>query len=236
MVEAVERMDDGDESEVAQVTTEEARPYVWLFLAVLALFALQVGLDDSAFATLVQVLVGSSVLVLAARLGQVSGRWWAAVRIGVAFAVVSSVVNAIVGQVDESAGALLLVNGLVVAAAPPAMIAAIRRHQTITIQTVLAAVTVYVLLGMFFAFVYRSILAFDPDSFQTSVGSLSPAAMQYLSFVTMTTVGFGDVTPVSDLARTFVSLEALMGQVYLVTVVALVVGNLGAKRRRHLKV
>jgi hypothetical protein len=224
-----------DQHALASVSHAQARPYARLFAAVVLLFILQVGLDDSDVARFAQVIVGSSVLILAARLGQVSGRWWMAVRLGVVIAVVSSIANVLLGDIDGMAGAVLIVNGLVVAAAPPAVIRAIRRHPTVTIETVLGAVTVYVLIGLFFAFVFRSILEYDASSFQTSVGELTPAAMQYLSFVSLTTVGFGDVTPVSDLARTLVSLEALVGQVYLVTVVALVVGNIGTKRRKHLE-
>ncbi len=90
--------------------------------------------------------------------------------------------------------------------------------------------TVYVAIGLFFASLYRSFLEFNPASFVTGNGTLSPSAMQYLSFVTITTVGFGDITPVTNLARTTVALKALLGQVYLVTVVALVVGRLGSER------
>jgi hypothetical protein len=57
--------------------------------------------------------------------------------------------------------------------------------------------------------------------------------LQYFSIVTLTTVGFGDITAVSGVARTLVALEALIGQIYLVTVVAVVVGHLGVARRRE---
>jgi voltage-gated potassium channel len=145
---------------------------------------------------------------------------------------VAVIVDVLRPENDTSTGILLLVNGILVAAGPPAIFVAIRRHQAITARTLVGAVTIFVLLGLFFAFVYRALLVFDPASFQTSVGTLRPPTMQYMSFVTLTTVGFGDVTPVSDLARTIVAFEALIGQVYLVTVVALVVGNLGHRRSR----
>ena len=56
----------------------------------------------------------------------------------------------------------------------------------------------------------------------------------YFSYVTLTTTGFGDLTAESDLGRTFVVVEALFGQIYLVTIVALIVSNLrpGAARDR----
>jgi hypothetical protein len=134
------------------------------------------------------------------------------------------------GGVTDSAKGLGLVNLLLLAAGTPALIRATSRHSTINASTILGAITIYVLIGLFFAAVYRSLLIFNPDSFLASSGSLTPSAMQYLSFVTLTTVGFGDITPVTNVARTTVALEALIGQVYLVTVVAVVVGRLGHER------
>ena len=54
----------------------------------------------------------------------------------------------------------------------------------------------------------------------------------YFSFVTMTTVGYGDLTAAGDLGRMLAVTEALIGQLYLVTVVALVIGNIGQERLR----
>lgn len=206
--------------------------YLWLLGAVITLFVLQASLSDTALARAAQMVVGGAALLLAMRLAEVSRRW-RSVFVGiVALGVVAVVADVLLPASDTSTGILLLVNGVLVAAGPPAIFIAIRRHRSITAHTLVGAVTIYVLLGLFFAFVYRSLLVFDPASFQTSVGTLRPSTMQYLSFITITTVGFGDVTAVSDLARTIVACEALIGQVYLVTVVALVVGNLGQRRRR----
>lgn len=206
--------------------------YLWLLGAVIVLFVLQASLPDTAYARAAQMLVGGTALLLAVRLANVSPRW-RSVFIGVVAAGAAAVVaDVLMPESDTGTGILLLVNGLLVAAGPPAIFVAIRRHESITARTLVGAVTIYVLLGLFFAFVYRSLLVFDPGSFQTSVGTLRPSTMQYLSFITITTVGFGDVTAVSDLARTIVAFEALIGQVYLVTVVALVVGNLGQPRIR----
>ena len=52
----------------------------------------------------------------------------------------------------------------------------------------------------------------------------------YFSFVTLCTVGYGDILPVSDVARTFAVVEMLIGQIYLVTIVSLIVANLRPRR------
>jgi hypothetical protein len=53
----------------------------------------------------------------------------------------------------------------------------------------------------------------------------------YFSFVTLCTVGYGDLTPAGGIARAFAVTEMLVGQIYLVTIVSLIVSNLGARRR-----
>ena len=55
---------------------------------------------------------------------------------------------------------------------------------------------------------------------------------EYFSFITMTTVGYGDLTPATRLGQTLVTFEAVAGQVFLVTVVALTVSNLGRSTMR----
>jgi voltage-gated potassium channel Kch len=55
----------------------------------------------------------------------------------------------------------------------------------------------------------------------------------YYSFITLTTTGYGDFVPAADTTRMVAVTEALIGQVYLVTIVALLVSNIGASRRRH---
>ncbi len=205
--------------------------YVRLFVAVLTLFVLQASLPESAVATLLQVFVGGTALMLALVLADVSKRTQVIVGVLIAAALVASIVQLAVGRTDHGGGALLLINGALVAAGPPAVFMAIRQHPTVSVRTVLGSMTIYVLIGLFFAFLYRAFLSFDDSAFTTGSGALDPAAMQYFSFVTLTTVGFGDITPSSGYSRTVVALEALIGQIYLVTVVALVVGNIGRSRR-----
>lgn len=92
-------------------------------------------------------------------------------------------------------------------------------------NTVFGAVCGYFLLGLFWAFVYVGIEKIDPGTFAFSEALDSEASerlteLLYFSFVTITTLGYGDITPVGDLARALVVLEAFIGQVYLVVLVA----------------
>ncbi len=87
------------------------------------------------------------------------------------------------------------------------------------------AISVYLLLGVAFEFVYGLILAVDPTAFRGLVESGAEIGQFfYFSFVTLTTLGYGDITPASRLAGAVATLEAMIGQIYLTVLVARLVG------------
>jgi voltage-gated potassium channel Kch len=99
------------------------------------------------------------------------------------------------------------------------------------VETVMGAICIYVLIGMCFSFVYSAIGLFEGTFFvQTKHASL--ADYLYFSFVTQTTVGYGDFSAAGGLGRALAAFEAMLGQLYLVTVVAVVVSNLAGRARR----
>lgn len=146
--------------------------------------------------------------------------------------ILASVGEAINGTVDG--GATRLANALLVALAPPAIVVGVvrslRAKQAVTIEAVLGVVSVYLLLGMFFAFVYGAIDQFGESSFFAGGQPATVARCLYYSFTTVTTVGYGDLTAGTNLGHTLSVSEALFGQIYLVTVVSLIVANLGRSR------
>jgi Ion channel len=92
------------------------------------------------------------------------------------------------------------------------------RKGPITAHRIQGAVAVYLLLGLIWEFAYELILIQYPGSFQPAAlveqrGSLLPN-LTYFSFVTLTTVGYGDITPVHPMAKSLAILEALVGQLY----------------------
>jgi Ion channel len=100
----------------------------------------------------------------------------------------------------------------------------------INAQSIFGAVSIYVLLGMLFVFVYSAAAALGSGPFfaQGTDGTL--ATRVYFSYVTLATLGYGDYTAAGDFGRTVSVIEAMTGQLYLVTVIALLVGRLGARR------
>ena len=127
-----------------------------------------------------------------------------------------------------------IVNGLLVGVAPAALasglIRELRADGSVTLRTVAGVLAIYLLAGMLFSFLYSVIGAFDADAVFAGQSHATAADDLYFSFVTLATVGYGDLVPAADLTRTFAVAEMLFGQIYLVTVVALIVSNLGRRR------
>lgn len=87
------------------------------------------------------------------------------------------------------------------------------------------AISVYLLIGVCFSFVYEIVFTLNPESFKGVVeGPMRHTTFTYFSFVTMTTLGYGDITPLTKIGGTFATLEAIIGQLYLTVLVARLVG------------
>ena len=104
------------------------------------------------------------------------------------------------------------------------------RHVKVDGQTLLAALCIYLLVGILFANGYGLVGALEAGPFFTGLSDGSWTDRLYFSFTTMTTLGYGDLTAARDVGRMLAITEALLGQLYLVSVVALIVGNLGRAR------
>jgi hypothetical protein len=97
------------------------------------------------------------------------------------------------------------------------------------VQAVTGAVCVYVLIGILFVFLYGVLAALGSGDFFAQGTDGTRSLRLYFSFVTLATVGYGDYTAAGELARTLAVVEALVGQLYLVTVIAVLVSRM---RRR----
>jgi Ion channel len=100
--------------------------------------------------------------------------------------------------------------------------------RTMTVDSIFGAACGYLFLGLGWAVLYSMIEEFRPGSFAANLSLITsedpprvlPHVLTYYSFVTLTTVGYGDVTPISATTRTFAWIEAMSGQFYLAVVVA----------------
>ena|SRR5262245_9861951 len=111
------------------------------------------------------------------------------------------------------------------------------RRRTRERDAVVGALCDFLLILMVFVRVHGLIEALRPDSYRTDgppfterSDAMQLANFQYFSTITLTTVGFGDIVPVSPAARLATGLEAMVGQLYLAVVIATLVGRVAARR------
>jgi Ion channel len=148
--------------------------------------------------------------------------------------IIASVVEAANGEVD--AAATRLANALLVGLAPPMIVIGVlrslRARQAVTLEAVFGVLCVYILVGMFFGYVYGTMDHLGGNPFFAGGQPATVPNCLYFSFTSLTTVGYGDLTARTNLGHTLSASEALLGQIYLVTVVSLIVANLGRSRPR----
>lgn len=94
------------------------------------------------------------------------------------------------------------------------------KEKTITTDTIAGAICAYFLIGLMWASIFAILELLQPDSFGPANMSAESSSFRYYSFVTLTTLGYGDITPISARARSLSLLEAITGQIYLATLVA----------------
>jgi voltage-gated potassium channel len=193
--------------------------YASLLVLLLANFLLLEVIDDARWGAVGSTLLAAVALVVAisdpATGHRITRRHWLLVAACVALAPLVLLVQwtSLVGLT------YLLPVSLLVTATLPVTLRRILRQPRVTYETVLGALCTYVLLGLLFAFVY---LAVDDlaGPFFSQAGSHRQSEFLYFSFVTLTTLGFGDLSPDVGLPQALTVLEALAGQVFLVTMVA----------------
>ena len=106
------------------------------------------------------------------------------------------------------------------------------KSEDVTIEVIYAAMLVYLLMALMWSFVYILLVLINSASFNVTLSPSQDYQMRfiYYSFVTITTLGYGDITPATELASSFSILEAVVGQLYLVVVVAWLVGMHSSKK------
>jgi len=158
------------------------------------------------------------------------------VAIGFGLASAVSVVIAAVHPTPTALGIEALLAIAILGFVGAVILADIARTRTVTMDTIFGAACVYLLLGLFWGSLYRLVLWADPGAFRfpsfatTGAGLESvPGWITYFSLVTLATVGYGDVTPASPLARSLAAIEGMTGQLY----VAIMIARLVALQVKH---
>jgi hypothetical protein len=93
----------------------------------------------------------------------------------------------------------------------------------ITVNVVLGAFTGYVMIGLIGYFIFRLIFLLDPTAF--AITTNASQELIYFTFITLTTIGYGDISPISEAARNFAIILGLVGQFYNTIIIAIIIGK-----------
>jgi hypothetical protein len=207
-----------------------------LLLAVLST-GVQMALPDTPAAWLTQALLMGATVVTALFAEGATRTQWRQVGALVGVAVVGLIAATIAGRGQAERGITFGLSGVLAAAGAivvaRGVVGGIRVERRVTLHSVMGALTVYLLAGLIFAFSYGVMEAIASSPVLSHLGTDKHAEEVYFSFITLTTVGYGDISPVASAARMMSVLEALFGQLYLVTIVAVIVSNVGGVRVRR---
>ena len=153
-----------------------------------------------------------------------------AARVLLVAVVVASLIDLIVDSTTSSgvAGAIV---GIMIALTPFTLVRGVlgqlRAEHRVTLEAVFGAIAIYLLIGAFFATIDNAVGAIGSAAFFNQASNPPFETYLYFSYATLVTVGYGDFTPASSLARALAVTEGVFGPLYLVTVVAVLVSNIG---------
>jgi hypothetical protein len=172
----------------------------------------------------VQIALIAGVLALALRTSPLSGRWPAIIAAGTvagSAAAIGALLTATPagdGVADLWRAAMLLLTAVLI-------LRRVLARPAVTIQSIYGALSAYLVTGLMFAACYAAVEHLGQSPFFADGQPASTQTLQYFSFTTLTTLGYGDFTAAGDVGRAVAVLEALTGQVYLATLVARLVAG-----------
>ena len=203
--------------------------YGLLLALLLVTYVLIAALERSPWERAVMSIMLGLVVLLTLHTSHVRARAYRFVVALVIIIEVATLVQGLAGREgNDGTGFVMFVLVLI---APLVILSRILRHDIVSMETILGALCVYVLLGIAFVGIYAGINDAEVTGFFAQPGPKTNVDFLYFSFITQTTVGYGDLTPGTDVGRVMVTFEALIGQVFLVTLVARLVSMYGIARR-----
>jgi hypothetical protein len=198
-----------------------------LLIATILAFAFS---GDGKTGRLISVLIEGVTLIVILRSSRVRKRTFVVASLVVGVAMAGSVIAVLTTDAQFGKGGPALVGALLAVLGPPVIIRRLLAHHQIDLTTVAGALCVYLLAGILFAYIFAAVGDISGNPFFVQQTSANGVDFVYFSFVTLATLGYGDLTARGDLGRMLSVTEAILGQLYLVSAVALLVANLGRSR------
>lgn len=204
-----------------------------LVLSLASVVAFPIG-DRFRWGFLVTIPLISATILLAFHRAQVSRRTLRYATVLVVVAGAATLITQSAAHVDDSrwsdAISSFLIGGLLLGSLP-AITRKAFAHRKVGLNTLAGALTSYLIIGLFFTYLFRFLSAVQGVDFFQGVPDANGGDYQFFSFVTLTTTGYGDLVPATDSGKAAAVLEALAGQVFLVTAVARIVSLMGMERQ-----
>lgn len=185
----------------------------------------------SAFVTgrwvsVVQVVIFTGTALLALRNWRAESR---VTRPAVALVLaVSALSLALQFTTETGAGIASIWTGLILLGAALLIVRRVFNFRTVTVQSIYGVLSAYIVLGLMFAAFFAAIDHLGGGHFFANNQPASTQTFQYFSFTTLTTLGYGDFTAAGNPGRAVAILEALVGQIYLITLVSRMVAQFRA--------
>ncbi len=154
-------------------------------------------------------------------------------RAAVALSLLGAVAVGGAGGGPVARGLIALANSVLIIGTPLVLGRGLLHHvleEGVDLRVVAGALSIYLLIGMFFGLLISGIADLASSPYFAGRGATAVSEDVYFSFITLATVGYGDYTPALGIGRSLSVLEGVTGQLYLVTIVALLVSNLGRRR------
>lgn len=196
-----------------------------LVLALLVVGYLVSALAAGSWVSVLTLLVYVAALALAIHAARLAGPQVWGLRMVLAVGSTATLLVLLIAPGNAVRGAAALWLALVLGATVVLVVRHVLRHQVVTLQTIAGALSAYLLIGMMFAEIYTAMSRLGTVPFFVGSQPADPTTVQYFSFTTLTTLGYGDFTAASNPGRAVAVLEALIGQVFLATLVARLVSS-----------
>jgi hypothetical protein len=207
--------------------------YAVLLGLILATLAFQLAVPEGDAAHLIAVTLQAATLVAAVVTAR-APTWVLRTTIAACVLLVVAAAGAVLGTEEFGGDSARIVSLLLAGLAPPVIVLGLRQHFDeeggVTLQSMFGVLCIYLLLGMLFGTLYAVIDSLTTQQFFISEEHKNISDFLYFSFSTLTTTGYGDLVAATNLGRSLAITEALVGQIYLVTVVALIVSQVVARR------
>jgi ABC-type multidrug transport system fused ATPase/permease subunit len=213
-------------------TPERHARFGLLLLVLMTTYILSAFIRDTWVGAL-QIALFVWVTALALRSGDVKRAIARLVTIAAIGGSAIAVTLALTHSSDAVGGVAYLWAALLLLLAVVLILGRVLRMPEVTLQSIFGAVSAYMILGFMFAAIYSAIYHFDGSFFAQGAAHDDLKTFQYFSFTTLTTLGYGDYTAARSGGQAVAAMEALLGQVFLATLVARLVATFRVHHRRE---